>query len=98
MVGVIPGVQGLLSHQLELSEIYEIGLHAYELKDYAHAVEWMKTALNTIGENNTKNGIKKDQILDYLAFSEFKVKHLILFTFCFFLQMMYKYYFLWSII
>ena len=73
MLGIIPGVDGVLSHQLELFEIYEIGFHAQKLEDYDHAVEWIRTALNTIDENVTKNGIKKDQIWDSLAYSEFKV-------------------------
>jgi len=73
VIGIIPGVHGLLSHQLKLSEIYEIGLRAYELKDYGHAREWMETALHTIGERKSEDDIDKDKILDYLAFSEFKV-------------------------
>lgn len=68
--GIIPGVHNIMSQELELSEIYELGLHAYEMKDFAHAREWMRTALDTMVEDEGR--VKKNKVLDYLAFSEFK--------------------------
>ena len=75
--GIIPGVKSF-SHQLDLSEIFEIGLHAYDEKDYSHAREWLRTALDEFGANDKQldgywGPLKKSKVIDYLAFSEFKV-------------------------
>ncbi|XP_066914934.1 prolyl 4-hydroxylase subunit alpha-1-like [Clytia hemisphaerica] len=69
--GIIPGVKSL-SHHLEIREIYEIGLHAYDNQNYQYASEWMRTAYEEFGLNATIDGIKRNKVLDYLAYSEYK--------------------------
>lgn len=71
-LGIIPGVKSF-SHQLDVAEVYEIGLYAYEQKDYTHACEWMRTTLEMLGNETKVNDVEKHKVLDYLAFSEFKV-------------------------
>lgn len=71
-LGIIPGVKSF-SHQLDLAEVYEIGLHAYDQKDFTHAGEWMRTTLEMLGNETNVAGVEKHKVLDYLAFSEFKV-------------------------
>lgn len=71
-LGIIPGVKSF-SHQLDVSEVYEIGLYAYDQKDFTHAGEWMRTALEMLGNETDVDDVEKDKVLDYLAFAEFKV-------------------------
>ena len=73
LVGIIPGVTWIYSQQLDMQEIYELGYHAYNMKDFFHARDWMRTALQVMGNKTMISGVEKSSVLDYLAFSEFKV-------------------------
>ena len=49
--GEIPGVKQLRTTQpLNVEDVYELGRHAYREGKWAHAIQWLSTTLDKLGE------------------------------------------------
>lgn len=66
-------MSGFFSQALNVRQIYELGRFAYDSSDWTHATDWIRTALNMIGDKKEEMSIDRSTLLDYLAFSEYKV-------------------------
>ena len=69
--GVLPGIRR--SASLSINDMFELGRHAYELKDWFHTKGWMEACLKKMGNVNVKDGIRRFDVLDHIAFSEYNV-------------------------
>ncbi|XP_065062903.1 prolyl 4-hydroxylase subunit alpha-1-like [Rhopilema esculentum] len=67
--GVLPGIRR--SASLSINDMFELGRHAYELKDWFHTKGWMEACLKKMGNMNIKDGIRRFDVLDHIAFSEY---------------------------
>lgn len=72
-IGIIPGVVQSSPQALDPNEIFELGRHAYNLNDWTHSRDWMRTALAEIRGDSSVSADQTATVLDYLAYSEFKV-------------------------
>lgn len=70
--GIIPGVVQSSPQALDPNEIFELGRHAYNLNDWTHSRDWMRTALAEIRGDSSVSADQTATVLDYLAYSEFK--------------------------
>lgn len=70
----MPGINGIYSQSLDLSQIYDMGVHAHNMNDWYYAKEWMRAALSAMISKRDLWGIDRYNILDILAFCEYKVK------------------------
>ena len=69
--GLVPGVRNSVG--LSVGDIFELGRHAYSLKDYFHTKGWMEVALARMGSDTHKDGVSRFDVIDHLAFSEYQV-------------------------
>jgi len=70
--GVIPGVAKLNTHPLSLQDIFELGVYAYKTRDWPHAIQWLQTALEKMGNREVIANIEKTNVMDYLAYALFE--------------------------
>ena len=69
--GIVPGIGQTTS--LSLSGMYELGKHAYELKDWFHTRGWMDACLKKLGSGTSKDDVSRFDVLDHLAMAEYNV-------------------------
>lgn len=69
--GIVPGVRK--STGLSVSDMFELGKHAFDLKDWFHTKGWMEACLKKMGALESEDGIRRFDILDHLAFAEYNV-------------------------
>lgn len=69
--GIIPGVPRVAA--METEDVFALGRHAYNLNDWLHSSEWMHAALE---DQKNQDDLWKFNVMDYLAFSEFKQGHI----------------------
>eukprot|EP00794_Sanderia_malayensis_P012289 gene12289-13554_t len=67
--GVVPGIEK--STTLSMADIFELGRHAYERKDWFHTKGWMHACLKRLGRDLSKDGVTKFDVLDHLAIAEY---------------------------
>lgn len=67
--GIVPGIGQTTS--LSLSGMYELGKHAYELKDWFHTRGWMDACLKKLGSGTSKDDVSRFDVLDHLAMAEY---------------------------
>nr|AQZ26744.1 prolyl 4-hydroxylase subunit alpha-1 [Aurelia sp. 1 GW-2014] len=67
--GIVPGARK--SAALSINDMYELGRHAYDIKDWFHTRGWMEACLKKMGANASKDGITRFDVLDHLAFAEY---------------------------
>ena len=65
----------VLSPQMGVSEVYDIGRHAYLNSDMFYTKAWMEEALNKVKRHDDSEDINLFDIYDHLSFSEYKVLH-----------------------
>ena len=58
---------------LTVEECYELGKLSYNNEDFYHTTLWMEQAVDLLGRD-IKVESKRAEMLDYLAFSYYKVK------------------------
>ena len=69
--GIVPGIGK--STGLSTSDMFELGRHAYELKDWFHTKGWMEACLKKMGAADSQDGVQRFDVLDYLSYAEYKV-------------------------
>ncbi len=69
--GVLPGIGKATT--LSLSDIFELGKHAYELKDWFHTQGWMNACLKKMAGALSMDGVTRFDVLDHLAIAEYNV-------------------------
>ncbi|KAL4240088.1 Prolyl 4-hydroxylase subunit alpha-1 [Mactra antiquata] len=65
-------VGGVSSNELSAWDCFELGRLAYNNEDFYHTIMWMDEALSKLNKGTTDTGVKRADILDYLAFSLYK--------------------------
>jgi len=68
--GIVPGITK--STGLSTSDMYELGRHAYELKDWFHTKGWMEACLKKMGAADSEDSVSRFDVLDHLSFAEYK--------------------------
>lgn len=69
--GIVPGTGKATG--LSTSDMFELGQHAYELRDWFHTKGWMEACLKKMGPLESKDGIRRFDVLDYLGYAEYSV-------------------------
>ena len=69
--GIVPGARK--SAALSINDMFELGRHAYDIKDWFHTRGWMEACLKKMGADVSKDGITRFDVLDHLAFAEYQV-------------------------
>ena len=69
--GIVPGARK--SAALSINDMFELGRHAYDIKDWFHTRGWMEACLKKMGADASKDGITRFDVLDHLAFTEYHV-------------------------
>lgn len=67
--GIVPGTGKATG--LSTSDMFELGQHAYELRDWFHTKGWMEACLKKMGPLESKDGIRRFDVLDYLGYAEY---------------------------
>lgn len=69
--GELNGVQ--YSSEMTVEECFELGRQLYMNRDFLHSILWMREAMDRLGRPQNKTSTtKKEDILEYLAFSMYK--------------------------
>jgi len=71
--GKLPGT--VLSPKMDVSEVYDVGRHAYLNSDMFYTKTWMEETLKMYNkQNDDDDDVNLFDIYDHLAYSEYKVK------------------------
>ncbi|KAG8197754.1 hypothetical protein JTE90_006800 [Oedothorax gibbosus] len=60
------------SNELSAHDCFVLGRHSFKKRDHYHAILWMQEALDR-AEKETDKSVEKSEILEYLAFSTYKL-------------------------
>lgn len=70
--GKLPG--RVPSPQMTLSEVYDVGRHAYVNSDMFYTKSWMEETLKVYNKQEDHEDVSLFDIYDHLSFSEYKVR------------------------
>lgn len=70
--GRLPG--SVPSPEMDVSEVYDVGRHAYLNSDMFYTKTWMEETLTLYKKQDDHKDVNLFDIYDHLAFSEYKVR------------------------